>query len=221
MAITTYAELQTAVTNWLNRADLTLRIPEFIVLAESRFRRDLRDWLTVNITQTNVTGDFTLPATVAEVVSVNYNDGTSGSHNFALEILTRERYQALLDAQPAVTSLPGQGVYIDVDQDANTQVLRFFPPAGSTAPIANLKVSAIKVLPALSDSQTTNALLRDAPDVYLYGTLAESAPYLLNDDRLEMWERRANKGIRDLRISAERKRHGATPRPRPLARVFG
>jgi len=42
MAIGTYAELQTAVANWLDRDDLTDRIPEFIVLAESRFNRVLR-----------------------------------------------------------------------------------------------------------------------------------------------------------------------------------
>ena len=35
MAITTYAELQAAAANWLVRADLTARIPEFIALALS------------------------------------------------------------------------------------------------------------------------------------------------------------------------------------------
>jgi len=42
MAIGNYSELNTAVANWLNRDDLTDRIPEFIVLAEARFNRVLR-----------------------------------------------------------------------------------------------------------------------------------------------------------------------------------
>jgi len=42
MAISTYSELQTAVANWLDRDDLTDRIPEFIALAEARFNRVLR-----------------------------------------------------------------------------------------------------------------------------------------------------------------------------------
>ena len=40
MAITTYAELKTAISNWLDRTDLDDRIPEFIALAEARHRRD-------------------------------------------------------------------------------------------------------------------------------------------------------------------------------------
>ena len=42
MAISTKAELHTAVANWLNRSDLTDRIPEFISLAEAGFNRNLR-----------------------------------------------------------------------------------------------------------------------------------------------------------------------------------
>src|SRR5262245_10780943 len=42
MAISTYSELQTAVANWLNRTDLTERIPEFVALAEAQMNRRLR-----------------------------------------------------------------------------------------------------------------------------------------------------------------------------------
>ena len=42
MAISTFAELKTAAANWLDRSDLTDRIPEFIALAEARFNRILR-----------------------------------------------------------------------------------------------------------------------------------------------------------------------------------
>ena len=42
MAISTYAELKTAVANWLDRDDLTDIIPDFIVLAETRHKRDFK-----------------------------------------------------------------------------------------------------------------------------------------------------------------------------------
>jgi hypothetical protein len=76
-------------------------------------------------------------------------------------------------------------------------------------------------LPALSVTQTTNALLRDAPDVYLYGALAESAAYLAHDERIPIWETRCLAGMKSLRILTERRLYGGAPRPRALARVFG
>ena len=41
MAISTYAELQTAIANFLARSDLTSQIPDFITLAEARMSREL------------------------------------------------------------------------------------------------------------------------------------------------------------------------------------
>jgi hypothetical protein len=40
--IVDYATLQTAVADFMARADLTVQIPTFIQLAESRMNRDLR-----------------------------------------------------------------------------------------------------------------------------------------------------------------------------------
>ena len=42
MSISNYTELKTAVENWLDRSDLTDRVPEFIALAEVRINRALR-----------------------------------------------------------------------------------------------------------------------------------------------------------------------------------
>ena len=42
MAFSNYTELQTSVADWLDRDDLTARIPDFITLAEARFNRLLR-----------------------------------------------------------------------------------------------------------------------------------------------------------------------------------
>jgi hypothetical protein len=42
-------------------------------------------------------------------------------------------------------------------------------------------------VPALSISNTSNWLLTEAPDVYLYGSLIQSAPYLVEDARIAVW----------------------------------
>ena len=62
MAINTYATLQTAVANWLDRSDLTDRIPEFIALAEARMNRTLRLAIMLNVDQTTLGGATTLVA---------------------------------------------------------------------------------------------------------------------------------------------------------------
>lgn len=41
MSISTYAELKTAIANFLARTDLTEQIPNFIQLAEARLSREL------------------------------------------------------------------------------------------------------------------------------------------------------------------------------------
>ena len=42
MALSTFTELKEAVADWLDRSDLTARIPDFIALAEARINRELR-----------------------------------------------------------------------------------------------------------------------------------------------------------------------------------
>ena len=65
MAIGTFAQLKTAAANWLDRSDLTDRIPEFIALTEARFNRILRirDMETVStaISTTGGTREYSLP----------------------------------------------------------------------------------------------------------------------------------------------------------------
>src|SRR5690348_12734157 len=217
----TYGGLQLSVADWLNKTSLTAQIPDFIALAEARLRRELKDWLRTTLTATNVTGDYTLPGTVQDVLGVYYNDGTSGAHNFDLDLINRTDYHTWMERQSIPSSTAGQLCYPDLDVVTGLTTLRFWPPATPTGPIANLGISVAGYLPALSGSNPTNSLLRDAPDIYLFGALAESAPYLLHDERLPLWEARLAAGVKALRISSERRLYGGAPRRREFARVFG
>jgi hypothetical protein len=62
-------------------------------------------------------------------------------------------------------------------------------------------------LAKLSNSNTTNWLLTKAPDVYLYGSLLQAAPYLQDDARIQVWAGLYKAGIEELQIADER---GAT-----------
>ena len=50
-----------------------------------------------------------------------------------------------------------------------------------------LQINYYKKLTALSDTNTTNDILTNYPELYLYASLAESSPFLMQDERLQVW----------------------------------
>jgi len=75
-------------------------------------------------------------------------------------------------------------------------------------------------LPALSDAAPTNWLLTESPDIYLYGTLAQSAPYLKEDERTDNRTSLYEKLVEDMRIADERARIGSS-KLKSRIRTFG
>jgi hypothetical protein len=65
-------------------------------------------------------------------------------------------------------------------------------------------------IPALSVSNTTNWLLTEAPDTYLYGSLVHAAPYLKDDQRLVVWESLFKLSLDTLNSSSEDAKYGGT-----------
>lgn len=54
-------------------------------------------------------------------------------------------------------------------------------------------------VPPLSDAAPTNWLLEKAPDLYLYGSLLEAAPYMEEDNRAALWKTYYDTAISDLK----------------------
>ena len=63
---------------------------------------------------------------------------------------------------------------------------------------------------ALSDSNTVNWLLTEAPDAYLYGALIHSAPYLKDDSRLAVWESLYKMTVDSLSATSDDAKWGGT-----------
>lgn len=73
MAITNYSELQSAVAGWLNKTNLTARIPDFIMLAEEHFNNEFRLKDMETVTPFTTTGQYTpLPADFLEARAIQY-----------------------------------------------------------------------------------------------------------------------------------------------------
>ena len=62
-------------------------------------------------------------------------------------------------------------------------------------------------IPALSASNTTNWLLTAHPDVYLYGALMQSAPYLDDDQRMQVWSTLYGNAVQAVNQESEKARY--------------
>lgn len=198
MTITNYATLQTAVADFLNREDLAAVIPTFIRLAESRIDRDLRHWrqevrVTVSLaTQYN----NVLPADFIQPIRLQVMTGPTGevapiSNSAMLQLRGDRSDQAGPPTNYALTA--GQ--------------IEIFPTPDDTYDASLLYYARV---PALSNANTTNWLLTEAPDAYLYGALVHSAPYLKDDQRLTVWEALFKLTLDTLNSSSDDAKWGGT-----------
>ncbi len=194
MAITTYAELQSAASNWLVRADLTARIPEFIALAESRLNRVLRARLAeteVALTSSIGIRTISLPAGFAEPL--------------ALWIVSSGARRALRFIEPsllAATSLQGEPCSWSIDG----ATLAFDRPCDQAYSLVLRMLAKF----ALSDLAPTNALLSDYPDAYLFATLCEAGPFLRDAELAQAYEARLERAIGEINTKDARARAART-----------
>jgi len=200
MAITTYAELKTAVGNWLDRDDATTvaRIPEFIELAEANFNRVIRqpDMITKD-DSFSISGRYTtLPTDTLEIVRIVLDL----TPVVVLEYMTPEEL-----SERRVSLTGGGKPYYFTTVGGSTNQLEVLRSPDSTYTASIIYYTRI---PALADG--TNWLLTNHPDIYLFGALVEAEPYLKNDERMPMWTSRLDKALNDLRLQGQRERHTAS-----------
>lgn len=190
MAITTYAELQAAVANWLVRADLTARIPEFITLAEARLNRLLRTRLSeaeASLTTTVGQRSVALPAGFTEPLRL-WLERADG----------REELPFLDPSLMAATARRGAPGAWTVDG----ATVAFDRPCDEAYTLTLRMLKAF----ALSDATPTNALLAGFPDIYLFATLAEAAPFLRDADLAAAYEAKLSRAIDEANAKAARSR---------------
>lgn len=194
MAITTYAELQAAAANWLVRSDLTARIPEFIALAEARLNRVLRTRLAeadVALSAAYGARKVGLPAGYTEPLRVWIEDPGGRAELPFLE--------ASLMGAASLRGRPGAWTIDGVD-------VAFDRPCDQAYDLTLRMLAAF----ALSDAQPTNALLSDAPDLYLFATLAEASPFLRDADLAAAYETKLGRAIVELNTKEARSRAART-----------
>lgn len=173
MALSSFSEIKTSLTNWLARSDLTSFYDEFILLGEKRLSRDLRiraietplsvsmsggiatvpsDFLELKHARLDIAGGWDLKMREADLIYESFTNRTPSS-------------------RPSFIAVDGTdfifGPFPDIDYD--------------------IKGTYYKEPVILSDGSPTNEWTTKTPDALLMASLAETAPFLRDDNRVGLW----------------------------------
>lgn len=199
--ITNYATLQSAIADYLNRADLTAQIQTFIQFAEADLNTRLRSReMIVNATATSDGQFVALPPDWLEAINMMIVGGQS-----PLRYITPDEADTIIKAQTYTSTR---------FYSMTTGVIELVPPAVDDITIDMVYYGKI---PALSDAITTNWLLTKAPDVYLYGALTHAAPFLMDDQRMAVFSQIYLARVQSLQDESQKSLHSGSPlisRPR-------
>jgi len=195
MAFGNYDELKSSIANWADRDDMTQFIPDFVALCEARFNRELR---------------------LRSMEQKEYADTVGGQANYALPTNFLQMREFRLNQNPTVSL---QYVSPEIYEAWNlgsgqpkwytiiANEIRIGPvPAG----VYEMEMLFWRKFPNLGGSITSNWMLQNAPDVYLYGSLMEMEPFLHNDARIAVWLAGYQKAISDIQLQDDKDRHSGS-----------
>lgn len=172
--ITSWATLKTEVANKLHRSDLTSDIPLFIQLGESRIYRDLRvRQMETALSSVIASGVIAVPSGYLELKNAYVNSTPTAP-------LIRKDAEFIYNRYPT-RSADGKPIYIA--REGTNFIFGPYPDSAYT-----INGIYYKKLDLLSDSNTSNWLITDAPDLILLASLAEAADWLRDDPRIAQWE---------------------------------
>jgi hypothetical protein len=187
MAVNTYAALQNAIVRWARKTgdmEFSDTVPDFIRLCESKLNMRLRvREQEANATLTPTDGVCALPG----------------------DYLTWRTVKVGADTLSYISPLQ-----TDVFKTAGTP--RHFSITGDELTIwpsgpGVVTLGYYKKIPALTTAATSNWLLAKAPQLYIYGSLLEAAPFTGEDARMGLWGQGYEQAIMDLIKDDEKARY--------------
>lgn len=198
-AFDTYAGLQSAVIDWLDRPDLAGNVADFIKVAEVKLQRrfkgvtSLGGAVTTNWLLT-ANPDVYLYASLFEAAGYLNDEARAAAWATAYESAASK--VRLPDTTSNFTNYAGlQASIADwLDRPDLTNAIPNFIRLAE----AKLQRRFVDVT-TLTTINTTNWLLTSHPDVYLYASLVEAAPYIKDDPRIPVWLENYNVRVAEVR----------------------
>jgi hypothetical protein len=194
MAITTYAELQTAVNSWAVRSDSTAQVKEHIALGENELNRRL------GVVETDATLTGVVNSRVIDIAALDITDAfalflvPSAGQEREIQKLTAGDFAVNdLSGEPSVWSVDVTGDELQFERELDAAYSFRFRYRGQFA---------------LSDSATSNWLLRKHPDVYLAASLVWGHGFHEDMNNFGKWKGQLEESIGQIQRQLSRLRKG-------------
>ena len=192
MPFTTYAELQTEVGNWINRADMAEKIPDWISLAESRVNADLKlnsAEFDVDLTGVIDSRFIPLPLSFSQPLALWWNNGVGRE---AVRFVSADQIDNMVwPARPLYWTIDGTNIAFE-------------------RPCDKAYSFTLRCLEKLNIAVAVNSLLTDFPLVYLAGALVEGFAYLADVEAGRVWEARYKQALQQAMDQSNASRKLAT-----------
>jgi len=182
----TFDSIQATVRKYLERGDVTdtmvySQLPELINIAERNIAIDLnvtgiRDVVySAMVTGTSV---YQKPTGWRRTVSINFGSGTGNANATPLFPRSYE-YSRSYWPDDSQTSTP------KFYSEYSDEYMLICPTPDQNYPF---EMTYYVKPPLLDDSNQTNWITENWPNLLIYGTLRECAPFLKQDERMQVWE---------------------------------
>ena len=197
MAITNFDELCKAVVLWSKRDDLLPLILQFIANCEQHMYDNETEALklrSMEVVSTSTTTDkyITLPPNFESSRAVRITDDTGYELRYQTpEAMRRRPYPG----RPLFFSIIGNVIEFDCVPDSNYAI----------------EMQYFRKLTPLALPEDTNEILLQHSNIYLYGTLYESAVYEQDIEQQQIYERRFISAIRGANKTDKRGCYGNAP----------
>jgi len=216
MPFNSYSDLVTSIDNWLGqRVELQPVYPDFIMLAEQRMYRELRVREMIRRAKAllNDTWEW-LPWDFIKMRRVTAYPGQTGNTAHLPVRLTGMSPGQLEAAYNATTTYPLPEAYT-----IEGLQIRFGPaltpqdvPEGVLDPSPYRNFECVYYArfghlnladPNTGVIPTTNQILQAYPELYLYASLIEAEPYLIDDQRLAVWKGLYDEALNRVNLESE------------------
>lgn len=190
MAIASYSDLVDAIVDRMNDASLSAQAPEFIQLAEASFNRRLSSIDQEGTATIAADATIPMPTDYKGAMSLRIDDYAP------LAQLSADDFQAKWTqasaARPENYAIFGGQIHLG--------------PAPDTS--YTLTMTYVRTLAPLSDVNTSNWLLEQHPDLYLYGALVEAELRGWNDERALLINNKVEGIIAEINMHEARRKRG-------------